>query len=122
MPGMWWLLEVAWYPSLLLGNCTSGGKRKDGRQSENAPSAQEEKGRASKAPPGYTTKVVALEPTRPLIIALMSSSHAGGGCQAGANTMEIGWDIPQRATVLTRRQHAATALRGAWGCSADTAG
>ena len=26
MPGMWWLLEVAWYPSLLLGNCTSGGK------------------------------------------------------------------------------------------------
>ena len=122
MPGMWWLLEVAWYPSLLLGNCTSGGKGKDGRQSENAPSAQEEKGRASKAPPGYTTKVVALEPTRPLIIALMSSSHAGGGCQAGANTMKIGWDIPQRATVLTRRQHAATALRGAWGCSADTAG
>ena len=122
MPGMWWLLEVAWYPSLLLGNCTSGGKGKDGRQSENAPSAQEEKGRASKAPPGNTTKVVALEPTRPLIIALMSSSHAGGGCQAGANTMKIGWDIPQRATVLTRRQHAATALRGAWGCSADTAG
>ena len=36
--------------------------------------------------------------------------------------MKIGWDIPQRAAVLTRRQHAATALRGAWGCSADTAG
>ena len=51
-----------------------------------------------------------------------SAQCAGGGCQAGANTMKIGWDIPQRAAVLTRRQHAATALRGAWGCSADTAG
>ena len=38
------------------------------------------------------------------------------------HTMKIGWATPQRATVLAQRQHAATALRGAWVCSADTAG